>query len=139
MTMRIKENPAAVAKGFAANVVMLDRAAPSAGPKVNAMLKQAPTNAIVAPRCSSEEMSVAIAVASCTFPSLNPPTMRLARNVLKSTAATQSATDMMFPTMLYSKAVLRPCLSLNLPMTGEAIAWHKENRDPRPPPRRTMS
>lgn len=45
--MRSKEKPAAVAKGLDATRLMLAAAAPRAGPKVNAMLKHAPTMAIV--------------------------------------------------------------------------------------------
>ncbi len=122
VTISISENPAAVANGFAAKVVIFASAAPSAGPNVNAMLKQAPTSAIVAPLCSSLEISVAIAVANCTFPSLKPPTILLARNVLKSTARTHNATERILPIILHSNAVLLPYLSDNVPMIGDAIA-----------------
>ena len=137
--IRKSENPAAVAKGLAATVETLAKAAPSAGPKVKAIEKQAPTSAIVAPRCLSSLMSAAIAVASCTFPSLKPPTTLLARNVRKSVAATQSATEAMLPAMDHNNAVRRPYLSESAPMNGEAIACRKEKRLPRAPPRRTMS
>ena len=108
VTMRNRENPAAVANGLAATMVTCDNAAPSAGPKVKAMLKHAPTMAIVFPRSSSLLISVAIAIANCTFPSLSPPTMRLAKKVLKSVAAHHRATEAMFPTIDHSKAVRRP-------------------------------
>ena len=62
--MRKREKPAAVAKGLAATVSTLAKAAPNAGPKVKAMEKQAPTRAIVGPRWVSSLMSAAIAVAS---------------------------------------------------------------------------
>ena len=84
-------------------------------------------------------MSVAMAVASWTLPSLRPPTILLRRNVLKLTDTVQSATLMMLPHMLQSSAVLRPCLSEALPMMGLAMAWRREKREPRAPPRRTMS
>ena len=138
-TIRNRENAAAVANGFAATVLTLASAAPSAGPKVKAMLKHAPTSAIVAPRCCSSLISAAMAVASCTFPSLSPPTTRLAKNVRKSVAATHSATDAMLPAMLHRRAVRRPYLSERRPINGEARAWRKEKREPRAPPRRTMS
>lgn len=101
---------------------MLASAAPSAGPNVKAIEKHAPTRAIVAPRCLSSLTSAAIAVASCTFPSLKPPTTLLARKVRKSVAATHSATERMFPAMDHSNAVRRPYLSDNEPIIGEAIA-----------------
>jgi hypothetical protein len=138
-TIKKRENPAAVAKGFAEKMVMLDRDAPKAGPSVKAMLKQTPTSAIVAPRSFSSLTSVAIAIASCTFPSLSPPTTRLARKVRKSVAATHSATDRILPHIDQSRAVRRPYLSESRPMIGEAIAWRKEKREPKAPPRRTMS
>lgn len=47
--MRSKEKQAAAAKGLAATKGMLARAAPRAGPKVKAMLKHAPTKAMVEP------------------------------------------------------------------------------------------
>ena len=118
---------------------MFANAAPSAGPKVKAMEKQAPTNAIVAPRCLSSLISAAMAVASCTFPSLSPPTTRLARKVRKSVAATQRATDAILPAIDHSNAVRRPYLSESVPMIGEAIAWRNEKREPRAPPSRTIS
>ncbi len=122
MTIKNREKLAAVAKGFAMTVSMFASAAPSAGPKVKAMEKQTPTNAIVAPRCLSSLTSAAIAVANCTFPSLKPPTTRLAKKVRKSIAATHRATDAMLPAIDQSKAVLRPYLSERVPMIGEAIA-----------------
>ena len=64
VTMRNSEKPAAVAKGLAATVVTFAKAAPSAGPNVKAIEKQAPTIAIVLPLCSSVLMSVAIAMAN---------------------------------------------------------------------------
>lgn len=103
------------------------------------MEKHAPTRAIVAPRCWSSLMSAAMAVASCTFPSLKPPTTRLARKVRKSVAATHSATDAILPAIDQSRAVLRPYLSESRPMIGEAIACRKENREPRAPPSSTIS
>lgn len=138
-TIKNSENPAAVANGFAEKVVMLASHAPSAGPKVNAMLKQAPTLAIVEPLDCSSLMSVAIAVASCTFPSLRPPTILLIKNVRKSTAAHHSATLAIFPHILQSNAVRRPYLSEARPINGLATACSRENRDPRAPPRSTMS
>ena len=48
--IRKSEKPAAVAKGLAATVVIFERVAPSAGPQVKAILKQAPISAIVEPR-----------------------------------------------------------------------------------------
>lgn len=134
-----REKPAAVANGFAATVVTVDNAAPSAGPNVKAMQKHAPIRAIVAPRCLSSLMSVAMAVASCIFPSLKPPTTLLARKVRKSVAATHSATEARFPAIDHNNAVRRPYLSDRVPMIGDAIAWRKEKRDPSAPPRRTMS
>jgi hypothetical protein len=59
--------------------------------------------------------------------------------VRKSVAATHSATLSMFPIIEASRAVRRPCLSERRPMNGAAIAWRRENREPRAPPRRTMS
>ena len=138
-TMRKSENPAAVANGFAATVSTFASAAPSAGPKVNAIEKHAPTSAIVAPRCFSSLKSAAMAVASCTLPSLSPPTMRLARKVRKSVAATHKATEAMLPAMDQSSAVRRPWRSLREPMIGDAMACRRENSEPRAPPRRTMS
>jgi hypothetical protein len=64
VTIKKRLKPAAVANGFAATVLMELNQAPSAGPKVKLMLKHIPTNAIVAPRCFSSDMSVAIAIAS---------------------------------------------------------------------------
>ena len=106
--MRKRENPAAVAKGLVAREGTLAREAPRAGPKVKAMEKQAPTRAMVAPRSCSVETSAAIAVASWTLPSDRPPTMREARKVRKSVAATQRATESMFPAMEARRAVRRP-------------------------------
>ncbi len=137
--MRMREKPAAVAKGFAATVVTVDKAAPSAGPNVKAMQKQAPINAIVAPRCLSSLISVAMAVASCTLPSLRPPTILLARKVRKSVAATQSATEARLPAIDHNRAVRRPYLSERVPIIGDARAWRKEKRDPSAPPKSTMS
>lgn len=137
--MRNKEKPAAVAKGFATTVSTFAKAAPKAGPKVKAIEKHAPTKAIVAPLCLSSLTSAAIAVAIWTFPSLRPPTTLLAKNVRKSVAATHNATEAMLPAMDHSSAVLRPYLSDRVPMIGDAIAWSKENKEPRAPPRRTMS
>jgi len=138
-TIKNKEKPAAVAKGFAATTVTLARAAPRAGPKVNATLKHAPTNAMVEPRWLSSLMSVAMAVASCTLPSLSPPTTRLSRKVRKSTATHQSATLAIFPHMLQSRAVLRPYLSEAIPIIGLAMACSRENKEPSAPPSNTMS
>ena len=138
-TIKNNEKPAAVANGLAATVDTLAKAAPSAGPNVNAIEKQAPTMAMVAPRCFSSLISAAMAVANWTFPSLNPATILLARKVRKSVAATQSATDAMFPAIDHNNAVLRPYLSDRAPMKGEAMAWSKEKRLPSAPPRRTMS
>jgi hypothetical protein len=137
--MRSSEKPAAVAKGLATTVVILASAAPSAGPNVKAMLKHAPTIAIVDPRCDSSLMSAAMAVASWIFPSLRPPTMRLHKKVRKSVATHHRATLAMLPAMLHKRAVRRPYLSEARPMTGEAMAWRKEKREPSAPPRRTMS
>lgn len=138
-TMRSREKPAAVAKGFAATVSIFASAAPSAGPNVKAIEKHAPTRAIVAPRCLSSLISAAMAVASCTLPSLRPPTTLLARKVRKSVAATHSATERILPAIDHSNAVRRPYLSDREPMNGEAIACRNENNEPRAPPRRTMS
>ena len=63
-TTRNNEKPAAVAKGFATTLSMFAKAAPRAGPNVNAIEKQAPTSAMVAPRCLSSLISAAIAVAN---------------------------------------------------------------------------
>lgn len=139
VTIRSNEHPAAVANGFAATIVTVDSPAPIAGPNVNAMLKHAPTNAIVDPLWLSSLISVAMALAIWTFPSLRPPTMRLPRNVLKSVAATQSATLAMFPVIDQSSAVRRPRLSEIRPITGAARAWRKEKRDPSAPPSSTTS
>ncbi len=138
-TIRKSEKPAAVAKGLAAMLSMFAKAAPSAGPTVNAIEKQTPTRAMVAPRCLSSLMSAAMAVASWTFPSLRPPTTRLARKVRKSVAATHNATEAMLPAIDHRRAVLRPYLSERVPMIGDAMAWRKENREPSAPPRRTIS
>ena len=78
-------------------------------------------------------------IASCTLPSLRPPTTREARKVRKSVAATQSATERILPAMLHKSAVLRPYLSLNTPIIGDAIACRKEKSEPRAPPSKTMS
>ena len=121
-TIRKSEKPAAVAKGLATTVSMLARPAPRAGPNVKAMEKQAPTRAIVAPLCLSSLISAAMAVASCTFPSLSPPTTRLARKVRKSVAATQRATDAMLPAIEHRRAVRRPYWSERAPIIGEAMA-----------------
>jgi len=139
VTIKKSENPAAVANGLATTVSMLAKAAPSAGPNVNAIEKHTPTRAMVAPRCLSSLISAAMAVANWTFPSLKPPTTLLARNVRKSVAATHKATDAMFPAMDHSNAVRRPYLSESVPMIGDAIAWRKENSEPKAPPRRTIS
>lgn len=139
VTMSSSEKPAAVAKGLATTVVMLARAAPSVGPNVKAILKHAPTIAIVEPLCDSSLMSAAMAVANWIFPSLRPPTIRLHKNVRKSVAAHQRATLAMLPAMLHKSAVRRPYLSEARPMMGEANAWRREKREPRAPPRRTMS
>lgn len=120
--IRKSEKPAAVANGFAATVVTLDRAAPSAGPNVKAIQKQAPIKAMVAPRCLSSLMSVAMAVASCTFPSLRPPTILLAKKVRKSVAATHRATEARLPAIDHSNALRRPYLSERVPMIGDAMA-----------------
>ena len=121
-TIKSKEKPAAVENGFAATVSTFAKVAPSIGPSVNAIEKQAPTSAIVAPLCFSSLISVAIAVASWTLPSLNPPTILLARNVRKSAAATHRATDTMLPAMDQRRVVRRPCLSDSVPITGDAMA-----------------
>lgn len=139
MTISRSENPAAVANGFAATVVMLDSHAPNAGPNVNAILKHAPTIAIVEPRCDSSLMSAAMAVASWTLPSLSPPTIRLERNVLKSTAAHHSATDAILPHMLQRRAVRLPYLSDAFPIRGLAMACSRLNKEPKAPPSSTMS
>ncbi len=125
MTIRNSETPAAVANGLAATVATVLSQAPRAGPKVKAMEKHAPMRAMVEPRLLASEMSVAMAVASCTLPSESPPTMREARKVRKSTATTQSRTERMFPTMLASRAVRRPYLSERRPMIGDAMAWRR--------------
>ena len=137
--MRSKETAAAVANGLAATVVMFARPAPSAGPKVNAMLKHAPTSAIVEPLSFSSLISVAMAVANWTFPSLKPPTILLSRKVRKSVAAHHSATLAILPAMLHSSAVRRPYVSDARPMIGDAMACRREKREPRAPPRSTMS
>jgi hypothetical protein len=49
-TTKNSEKPAVVPNGFAATISIVLNHAPSAGPNVNAMLKQIPTNAIVEPR-----------------------------------------------------------------------------------------
>ena len=139
ITIKKSEKPAAVANGLATTVSTLASAAPNAGPKVKAIEKQRPTRAMVAPRCLSSLISAAIAVAIWTLPSLSPPTTRLARNVRKSVAATHKATDKILPAIVQSRAVRRPYLSESVPMIGDAIAWRKENNEPRAPPRRTMS
>src|SRR5271156_4968763 len=138
-TIKSRENPAAVAKGFAATVVLVARKAPKAGPKGKATLKHAPTRAIELPLEASSLMSVTMATASWTLPSLNPPTIRLRRNVLKSTAPSHKPTLMIFPHMLHSSAVRRPYVSESLPIIGDARACRKENREPKAPPSRTMS
>lgn len=137
--IRNREKPAAVAKGFAATDSTFAKAAPSAGPNVKAIEKQAPTRAIVAPRCFSSLTSAAMAVASCTFPSLSPPTTLLARKVRKSVAATHKATEAIFPAMDHRRAVRRPYLSEREPINGDAIACRKEKSEPSAPPRRTTS
>lgn len=134
-----KDTPAAVAYGFSLIIETFANAAPRAGPNVKATLKQAPTIAIVAPRCDSSLMSVAIAFAICTFPSLSPPTIRLARKVLKFVAATHNATLIRFPTIDHNSAVRRPCRSDSRPITGAVRACRNENREPSAPPRRTIS
>lgn len=139
MTISNNEKPAAVANGFAATVVIPARAAPNAGPNVNAILKHAPTNAMVEPRWLSSLISAAMAVANCTLPSLRPPTTRLARKVLKSVAAHQRATLAIFPAILDRRAVRLPYLSEARPINGEATACRNEKRDPRAPPKRTTS
>lgn len=73
------------------------------------------------------------------MPSDKPPTIREARKVLKSAAMTQRRTDRIFPAMLARSAVLLPYLSDKCPMTGDAIAWSRENKLPRAPPNKTMS
>jgi hypothetical protein len=122
VTTRKSEKPAAVAKGFAFTLLIVLNHAPRAGPNVNEMLKHIPTNAIVDPRCFSSEISVAIAMASCTFPSESPPTILERRKVRKSVAQTQSRTERMFPAILQRRAVRRPYLSERVPITGEANA-----------------
>ena len=106
--MRNKLNPAAVANGFAATVEIELNHAPSAGPNVKLILKHMPTSAIVAPRCFSSDISVAIAMASWTLPSERPPTTRERRKVRKSVATTQRSTESMLPAMLKRRAVRRP-------------------------------
>jgi hypothetical protein len=165
-TTRKREKPAAVANGLAATVLMVLRYAPKAGPNVNAIyeiysqgmfvcsgnhypndenvkspltLKQAPTRAIVEPLSFSLLMSVAIAVAIWTFPSDKPPTILLAKNVLKSVANSQRRTLAMFPPIDISNAFRRPYLSESMPITGDAMAWRAEKRDPIAPPRSTIS
>ena len=128
-----------MAKGLVVMTWRVERYAPSAGPNVNAMLKHTPTRAMVAPRWASSLMSVAIAIAIWTLPSLSPPTMRLARNVLKSVATTQSATLRMLPAIDHRSAVRLPYLSDKVPITGDATAWHIEKSEPSAPPSRTMS
>lgn len=123
--MRKSENPAAVAKGFAATVLIVLSHAPRAGPNVKLMLKHMPTNAIVAPRCFSSDTSVAIAIANWTFPSDSPPTTLERRKVRKSVAQTQRSTLRMLPPMLKRRAVRRPYLSERVPMMGEAKAWRR--------------
>tara|TARA_R110002060_G_scaffold55918_1_gene66312 strand:+ start:59 stop:652 length:594 start_codon:yes stop_codon:yes gene_type:complete len=108
VTIKNSENPAAVAKGFALTELMVLNQAPKAGPNVKLILKHIPTNAIVAPLCFSSEISVAIAMASWTFPSDRPPTTRERRNVLKSVAQTQRSTLRILPAMLQRRAVRRP-------------------------------
>ena len=139
--MRIsrRETPAVVANGLAATVSTVAKAAPKAGPKVKAIEKQAPTMAMVAARCSALLMSAAMAVASWTLPSLKPPTIRLARKVRKSVAASHNATEAILPAMDQSRAVLRPYLSDRDPMKGEAMACSMEKSEPRAPPKSTTS
>lgn len=96
--------------------------APNAGPNVNAIQKHAPTIAIVAPRCFSSLISVAIAVAIWTLPSLKPPTTRDARKVRKSVAHVQSRTERMLPIMEMRSARRRPYLSDRRPIIGDAMA-----------------
>jgi hypothetical protein len=125
VTIKNREKPAAVAKGFAFTELMVLNQAPNAGPNVKLILKQIPTSAIVAPLCFSSEISVAIAIASWTLPSESPPTMRERRKVEKSVAHTQRRTLRMLPAMLKRRAVLRPYLSESVPITGDAIAWRR--------------
>jgi hypothetical protein len=101
--------------------------------------KQAPTSAIVDPLSFSLLISVAMAVAIWTFPSDNPPTIRLAKNVLKSVANNQSKTLAILPHIDINKALLRPYLSDSIPIIGEAMACRAENKEPMAPPSRTMS
>ncbi|OWT43139.1 hypothetical protein VFPPC_17685 [Pochonia chlamydosporia 170] len=124
MSTKLKE--AAVANGFAATIDFVLSQAPRPGPKVKAIEKQAPIMAMVEPRDDSSDMSLAMAVDSWIFPSERPPTTRLATKVRKSTAATQSSTESMFPHIEVSRAVRRPYRSDNLPMRGEAIACNKQ-------------
>lgn len=123
--MRNSENPAAVAKGFAATVLIELSHAPRAGPNVKLTLKHIPTSAMVAPLCFSSDTSVAMAIASWTFPSDSPPTTRERRKVRKSVAQTQRRTLRMLPAMLKRRAVRRPYLSETVPITGEAMAWRR--------------
>ena len=101
--------------------------------------KHAPTSAIVDPLSFSLLISVAMAVAIWTFPSDNPPTILLAKNVLKSVANNQSNTLAIFPHIDINNALRRPYLSESIPIIGEAIAWSAENKEPMAPPSRTMS
>lgn len=125
VTIKKSENPAAVAKGFALTELMVLNHAPKAGPNVKLILKHMPTNAIVAPLCFSSEMSVAIAMASWTFPSERPPTTRERRKVLKSVAQTQRRTLSILPVMLQRRAVRRPYLSDRAPIMGDAKACRR--------------
>lgn len=106
---------------------------------MKAMLKHAPTIAMVEPRWLSSLISVAMAFAICTFPSLNPPMTRLAKNVRKSDAPTHSVTLNRLPAIDHNNAALRPYLSDRNPMTGAAKACNIENSDPKAPPKSITS
>jgi hypothetical protein len=80
-----------------------------------------------------------MAVAIWTFPSDKPPTILLARKVLKSVANSQSKTLAIFPHIDIKSALRRPYLSDNIPIIGEAMACNAEKREPIAPPKRTMS
>lgn len=82
--------------------------APRMGPNVNETLKAMPTRARDLARSASDETSLMMAMASWTFPSLNPPTIRLTRYGPKLGERSQMAAERTLPAMVASRTGRRP-------------------------------
>lgn len=73
-------------------------------------------------------------MASCTFPSLNPPTTRDSKYQLKRVLTSQITALSMFPNIDHNRTFLRPWRSEREPMDGDTKNCSVENMEPISPP-----